>query len=179
MALTGGLIWPSLQPLSEALRTYQDLRRHLGEELGIEPSEELRTLEGAVLRQDARLARPSTKAEPMVAGHPSTPEPPKSAQVAPADPHSAARTYRFTRAHTLTLSQQCKHSCWPTLHAGMPSVVRGRDVQWAQEFKSESFPELGRKSRLSKCAKSQSDRRTGKLVSAGRTIYQRSRITVN
>ncbi len=48
---------------AEALRTYQQLRRHLGEELGIEPSEELRALEGAILRQDAQLAR----ARPAVA----------------------------------------------------------------------------------------------------------------
>ncbi|MCA1844926.1 MAG: AfsR/SARP family transcriptional regulator, partial [Actinobacteria bacterium] len=41
---------------AEALRTYQELRRHLAEELGIEPSEELRALEGAILRQDAQLA---------------------------------------------------------------------------------------------------------------------------
>ena len=43
---------------AEALRTYQELRRHLGEELGIDPSEELRALEARILRQDARLSRP-------------------------------------------------------------------------------------------------------------------------
>ena len=42
---------------AEALRTYQELRRHLADELGIEPSEGLRALEGAILRQDAQLAR--------------------------------------------------------------------------------------------------------------------------
>ncbi|MCA1844941.1 MAG: AAA family ATPase, partial [Actinobacteria bacterium] len=42
---------------AEALRTYQELRRYLGEELGIDPSEELRALEVAILRQEAHLAR--------------------------------------------------------------------------------------------------------------------------
>ncbi len=37
---------------ADALRTYQDCRRLLGEELGIEPGRELRDLEQAVLRQD-------------------------------------------------------------------------------------------------------------------------------
>jgi hypothetical protein len=41
---------------AEALRTFQELRRYLGDELGIEPSEALRTLEGAILRQAAELA---------------------------------------------------------------------------------------------------------------------------
>ena len=76
---------------AEALRTYQDLRRHLGEELGIEPSEELRALEGAVLRQDARLARPQPKAEPTVAGRPSTPVPPLAA-----GPSPGVVTFMFT-----------------------------------------------------------------------------------
>jgi DNA-binding SARP family transcriptional activator len=48
---------------AEALRAYQELRRHLAEELGIEPSEELRALEGAILRQEAQLARPRQGAE--------------------------------------------------------------------------------------------------------------------
>ena len=43
---------------AEALRTYQELRRRLGDELGIEPSPELRALETAILRQDAALHRP-------------------------------------------------------------------------------------------------------------------------
>ncbi|MCA1841621.1 MAG: AAA family ATPase [Actinobacteria bacterium] len=52
---------------AEALRTYQELRRHLGEELGIEPSEDLRALEGAILRQDPQLAR---RPEPVAAPNP-------------------------------------------------------------------------------------------------------------
>ena len=41
---------------AEALRAYQELRRILGEELGIEPSVPLVELEGAILRQDPGLA---------------------------------------------------------------------------------------------------------------------------
>ena len=40
---------------AEALRTYQDLRRVLGEELGIEPSRELASLEEAMLLQRPEL----------------------------------------------------------------------------------------------------------------------------
>jgi DNA-binding SARP family transcriptional activator len=43
---------------AEALRVYQDLRRHLGEELGIEPSTDLRQLEERILLQDAALQLP-------------------------------------------------------------------------------------------------------------------------
>jgi DNA-binding SARP family transcriptional activator len=40
---------------AEALRAYQEIRRHLGEELGIEPGEELRRLETAMLRHERHL----------------------------------------------------------------------------------------------------------------------------
>ncbi|HEX9546661.1 MAG TPA: BTAD domain-containing putative transcriptional regulator, partial [Acidimicrobiales bacterium] len=39
----------------DALRAYQDLRRHLSDELGLQPSPELRSLEAAVLAQDPDL----------------------------------------------------------------------------------------------------------------------------
>jgi len=48
---------------AEALRAYQDVRRHYAEELGLEPGAELRELEAAVLRQDLRLG-PSVDAPP-------------------------------------------------------------------------------------------------------------------
>ena len=60
---------------ADALRAYQELRRTLGEQLGIDPSPELAGLETAVLRHDPALAwtsgvsqadEPSARAEPPV-----------------------------------------------------------------------------------------------------------------
>ena len=51
---------------TEALDVYQDARRILLDELGIEPSAPLRELEQAILRQDSSLAPPAP-APPMVA----------------------------------------------------------------------------------------------------------------
>jgi predicted ATPase/DNA-binding SARP family transcriptional activator len=50
----------------EALRAYQQARRVLGDELGIEPGPELRRLEAAVLAQDAALAAPPVASSPAV-----------------------------------------------------------------------------------------------------------------
>ena len=44
---------------ADALDAYQDARRVLVDELGVEPSEELRTLHRAILEQDKSLARPA------------------------------------------------------------------------------------------------------------------------
>ena len=44
---------------ADALQAYQDARRTLVEELGIEPGERLRDLERAILAQDPALAAPS------------------------------------------------------------------------------------------------------------------------
>jgi DNA-binding SARP family transcriptional activator len=49
---------------ADALRAYDDLRHHLGEELGIDPSAALARLHGAVLRQDPALD-PSPVAAPV------------------------------------------------------------------------------------------------------------------
>jgi hypothetical protein len=50
---------------AEALQTYQDARRQLVEELGIEPGERLRALERAVLAQDPALALGETASQPL------------------------------------------------------------------------------------------------------------------
>src|SRR6185312_1644445 len=49
---------------ADALQAYQDARRVLVEELGIEPGERLRELEAAVLAQDQSLALPIREPEP-------------------------------------------------------------------------------------------------------------------
>ena len=46
---------------ADALQAYQDARRVLTEELGIEPGNRLRELEAAILRQDAALALPARR----------------------------------------------------------------------------------------------------------------------
>src|SRR5262249_30161287 len=43
---------------ADALHAYQDVREKLRDELGVEPSESLRSLEGAILRQEEGLAAP-------------------------------------------------------------------------------------------------------------------------
>ena len=69
---------------AEALETYRETRRVLVEELGIEPSPELRELERAILRQDPALA--STPAPP----EPVDPAPPQSRWRWPRSPLVAA-----------------------------------------------------------------------------------------
>jgi hypothetical protein len=51
----------------EALAAYQRLRRTLGEDLGIDPSQPLRELETAILRQDPTLDAPRTPPPPAPA----------------------------------------------------------------------------------------------------------------
>ena len=49
---------------ADALETYRSSRRLLTEELGLEPSPELRALEQSILRQDEALGRPETPTQP-------------------------------------------------------------------------------------------------------------------
>jgi Bacterial transcriptional activator domain len=51
---------------SEALDAYQQARRLLAEELGLEPGRRLQELEGAILRQDAQLDLPGNRARPRI-----------------------------------------------------------------------------------------------------------------
>ncbi|MGH9008267.1 MAG: BTAD domain-containing putative transcriptional regulator [Acidimicrobiia bacterium] len=66
---------------AEALRAYQELRRLLADELGLEPGEAVRELEAAILRQDPSLEIRATKPA----------EPPATA-VIPPEPAPAPRT---------------------------------------------------------------------------------------
>jgi len=50
---------------AEALDAYQQVRRTLAEELGLEPGRTLQELEGAILRQDAQLDPPGQAATPF------------------------------------------------------------------------------------------------------------------
>jgi DNA-binding SARP family transcriptional activator/class 3 adenylate cyclase len=67
---------------ADALQAYQDARRMLVEELGIEPGERLRALEAAVLAQDPALAAPAAAPPPPAAAEP----PPPAAEPPPAPP---------------------------------------------------------------------------------------------
>jgi predicted ATPase/DNA-binding SARP family transcriptional activator len=49
---------------ADALRSYQSARAVLGEELGLEPSQELRALESAILQQDETVVRSDAAASP-------------------------------------------------------------------------------------------------------------------
>lgn len=60
---------------AEALDVYQDARRALVDELGIEPGRSLRELEQAVLRQDPGLDLPTEEPESKAPPGPSAPEP--------------------------------------------------------------------------------------------------------
>jgi DNA-binding SARP family transcriptional activator len=53
---------------AEALDAYHQARRKLSDELGLEPSEELRRLEQAILRQDADLDLPQATPAPSLPG---------------------------------------------------------------------------------------------------------------
>jgi DNA-binding SARP family transcriptional activator len=77
---------------ADALARYQVLRRRLAEDLGLDPSPELRELEARILQQDDRLDRPQAEAPPA-AGNvtavdpppaPTTHPPPVPAQLPPA-----------------------------------------------------------------------------------------------
>jgi class 3 adenylate cyclase/tetratricopeptide (TPR) repeat protein/DNA-binding winged helix-turn-helix (wHTH) protein len=59
---------------ADALQAYQDARRTLVDELGIEPGERLRKLEGAVLAQDPALASRAPEAGPGSLAPPGDPE---------------------------------------------------------------------------------------------------------
>jgi class 3 adenylate cyclase len=66
---------------AEALGVYQDARRTLVDELGIDPSPKLQRLERSILQHDERLDNPVSEAEALPASSPATPiapDPPPS-----------------------------------------------------------------------------------------------------
>ena len=62
---------------ADALQAYQEARRKLVEELGIEPGERLRELERAILAQDPALAQPAALPEAEPPPEPETPPEPE------------------------------------------------------------------------------------------------------
>jgi YVTN family beta-propeller protein len=65
---------------AEALEFYRGVRRRLSDELGLQPGQELRDLEAAILRQDDALAAPTAVREPPATeAAPTKPEPPAPA----------------------------------------------------------------------------------------------------
>jgi DNA-binding SARP family transcriptional activator len=73
---------------AEALEAYQEARRVLVDELGIEPSRALHELEAAILRQDPALDLPAADAQAARAPAPS-PAPSRALLVAVRDPRNA------------------------------------------------------------------------------------------
>jgi YVTN family beta-propeller protein len=55
---------------AEALQAYQEARRMLADDLGIDPSQDLRRLEGAILRQDPELDLPRPESVPAEGAEP-------------------------------------------------------------------------------------------------------------
>ena len=77
---------------ADALRAYQTIRRALSDELGLQPGQELRTLEAAILRQDDSL---TLDADADVAT--ATGSPPSSSPTEPARPPAAPPRARRSR----------------------------------------------------------------------------------
>jgi DNA-binding SARP family transcriptional activator len=92
---------------ADALQAYQDARRKLVEELGIEPGERLRELERKILEQSPELAPP----KPQGRGTRGAPRPPA------ASPRSASGTSRWLWL-TLRGNQMPAPSELPGSHAG-------------------------------------------------------------
>ena len=121
---------------ADSLRTYQECRRLLGEELGIEPGRELRELEEAVLRQDdAVLAWTAPVAGTAPGPAPSSPAPatPEVIEPAPAvDPSTAAPTAADAGPESLAARPVARggfvgrdHEL-SVLRAGLDAVAAGR-----------------------------------------------------
>jgi DNA-binding SARP family transcriptional activator len=87
---------------AEALETYRETRRVLVEELGIEPSRELRDLEHAILRQDPALAS-------LVPVSTAAVEPPNSRWRWPRSPFVVGATFVLALAAAATVLGLLKH----------------------------------------------------------------------
>ena len=87
---------------ADALACYQEGRRALGEDLGLEPGPELRRLEGAIIRQDPELDSDGAEL-PAVAV---TAGPPREPILSPTVPDVPARPAMFGREWELGLAER-------------------------------------------------------------------------
>jgi predicted ATPase/DNA-binding SARP family transcriptional activator len=153
---------------ADALRTYQELRAYLKEELGLEPSATLRELELAILRQDPGLDwRPPPRAGGHPAAGPLPPGPPRPGTQAqdpgrplPADDVAArlaAETSSFigreaelaiigehlARSRLLTLTGPSgSGKTRLAIHAGAQASARHRSGVWLVDLAPTGGPEL-------------------------------------
>ena len=87
---------------AEALEAYQDARRYLADELGLDPSLELQELERAILNQEAPLpARRDLEAAPAADNDALADKPPTSAGGAESAPQRRRRIVTVLRADTV------------------------------------------------------------------------------
>ena len=119
---------------ADALQAFQDARRALVEELGIEPGERLRDLERAILAQDPALALPEPEA-PAGPRRPSAPEPARSERrlisvlvVDVLGPSGVAERLDPESLHALT--DRCAELCAATIerHGGTMEPLTGDAV---------------------------------------------------
>lgn len=114
---------------ADALEVYQRGRRHLVDELGLEPSESLRRLEARILQQDHELDRPAAMLSPKESA-----PPPRSRRLA------AAGSAAFVAAAAVTgvLVATTGHS------AGRPAAASLRVALVVNESRSQSVRDTSR-----------------------------------
>ena len=90
---------------AEALEAYQDARRYLDDELGLDPSPELQELERAILNQEALFpARRELEPAPAAAKEAPADEPPTSASEGGGEPRTQRRRRMVTVLHAGSVS---------------------------------------------------------------------------
>lgn len=114
---------------ADALEVYQRGRRHLVDELGLEPSESLRRLEARILQQDPELDRPAAMLSPKESA-----PPPRSRRLA------AVGSAAFVAAAAVTgvLVATTGHS------AGRPAAASLRVALVVNESRSQSVRDTSR-----------------------------------
>ena len=110
---------------AEALEAYQDARRYLGDELGLDPSPELQELERAILNQEApvparRQPEPSAAPEKDVLAD----EPPGSASGAPSPAQRRRRMVTVLRAGSVGTTDDLDPEILEALERRAEEVVR-------------------------------------------------------